>query len=122
MKAFSAAWKKSKQRRKQRKYRYNAPLHIKQKFIGAHMSRELRQKYGKRSAGLRKGDVVKVLRGKFRKKTGRVDRVDLKRNRIYIIGIEAKKRDGTKAFIPINPSKVMITELNIDDKQRQKKF
>ena len=70
---FSGSWVKSKQPRKQRKYRYNAPLHIRQKFVGAHLSRELRKKYGKRSASLRKGDNVKIMRGQFRNKSGKVE-------------------------------------------------
>lgn len=111
---------KSKQPRKQRKYRYNAPLHIKQKFMRAHLSKELRKKYSRRSLGLKKGDKVKILRGQFKKKTGKIDKVDLKENYVYITGIEITKKDGTKAFYPLQPSNLMITELNLDDKKRQK--
>ena len=46
-KKFSESWKSSKQVRKQRKYRYNAPLHIKQKFVNVHLAKELRKKYKK---------------------------------------------------------------------------
>lgn len=53
---------KSKQPRKQRKARYNAPLHIRHKFMSAALSDELRDKYGKRSFPLRKGDTVRVVR------------------------------------------------------------
>ena len=117
---FSRTWKRSKQPRKQRKYRYNAPLHIKQKFMRAHLSKELRKKYNRRSLGLKKGDKVKIVRGQFKKKTGKVDKVDLKENYVYITGIEITKKDGTKAFYPLQPSNLMITELNLDDKKRQK--
>ena len=113
-------WKKSKKPAKQRKYRYNAPLHIKQKFVHAHLSKELRKKYGKRSIGLRKGDKVKVMRGQFKKHAGKVDIVDLKKGKIYLTGIEISKKDGTKATCPIEPSNLMITELNTDDKMRDK--
>ena len=51
------------QSRKQRNYRHKAPLHIKQKFVSAHLSKELRQKCGRRSLGVRKGDKVKVTTG-----------------------------------------------------------
>ena len=117
---FSSSWIKSKQPRKQRKYRYNAPLHIKQKFVGAHLSKELHKKYGKRSMNVRKGDGVKIMRGQFKNKTGKVEEVNLKKTLAYVSGIEIAKRDGTKARFPIHPSNLMITELNMDDKMRNK--
>ena len=117
---FSSSWIKSKQQRKQRKYRHNAPLHIKQKFVGAHLSKELRKKYGKRSMNVRKGDGVKIMRGQFKNKTGKVEEVNLKKTLTYVSGIEFVKKDGTKARYPIHPSNLMITELNMDDKMRNK--
>jgi len=117
---FSRSWKKSKQPRKQRKYRRNAPLHIKQKFVAAHFSKELRKKYKKRSINLRKGDSVKVTRGQFKNKTGEIEEVNLKKTLVYISGIEVVKKDGTKARYPIHPSNLLVTELNLDDKIRQK--
>ena len=118
-KDFSLSWKSSKQPRKQRKYRYNAPLHIKKKFVRSHLSKELREKYKKRTVGLKKGDKVKIMRGKFKGKTGKVERIDVKRSRVYITGMEIIKKDGTKVLFPFEPSNLMITELNIDDKKRQ---
>ena len=120
MKTFSKHWIRSKNPKQQRKYRANAPLHIKQKFVSAHLSKELRQKYKRRSLGLRKGDKVKVMRGQYKKKTGKIDRVDLKNTRVYIEGIDIIKKEGSKALFPINPSNVMIIELNLDDKKRLK--
>lgn len=117
---FSSSWKSSKQPRKQRKYRYNAPLHIKQKFVGVHLSKDLRKKYNKRAVNLRKGDTVKITRGQFKNKTGKIDEVSVKKTSVYVNGIEIVKRDGTKARYPIHPSNLMITELNMDDKMRNK--
>ena len=119
---FSSSWTKSKQSRKQRKYRHNAPLHIKQKFVSAHLSKDLRKKYNKRSTNLRKGDSVKVVRGQFKNKTGKIEEISLKKTLAYVSGIEIVKRDGTKARYPIHPSNLMITELNRDDKMRNKIF
>ena len=117
---FSKTWKKSKQPRKQRKYRYNAPLNIKNKFLGCHLSKELREKYKKRNMTIRKGDSVKVLRGQFKGKTGKIDRVDIKKSKVYITGIDITKKDGTKALYPIHPSNLIINELNLEDKKRTK--
>ena len=117
---FSKSWRSSKQPRKQRKYRYNAPLHIKQQFMHAHLSKELRKKYNRRNLGLKKGDTVKIVRGQFKKHTGKVDRIDLKKTRVYVTGTEITKKDGTKTTYPIHPSNLIINELNIDDKMRQR--
>lgn len=117
---FSSHWKSSRKVSKQRKYRLNAPLHIKQKLMGTHLSKDLRKKHRKRRVDLRKGDKVKVMRGQFKKHEGKVDRVDLKKSLVFVSGVEASKKDGAKRPIGISPSNLMITELNMDDKLRQK--
>ena len=120
MKEFSKTWKSSKKPRKQRKYRASAPLHIKQKFVHSHLSKELRKKYSKRSIGLRKGDKVKVMRGQFRKHEGKIENIDLKKTRVFVSGVETTKKEGTKKLTALNPSNLMVTELSLDDKFRQK--
>ena len=120
MKKFSRSWIKSKQPRKQRKYRYNAPFHIRQKLVSVHLDKNLRKSYGKRSLPIRKGDEVMVLRGEFKKKKGNVIRVDLKKLRIYIDNVKRKKVSGQEFEIPIDPSNIMIIRLNLDDKMRKK--
>jgi large subunit ribosomal protein L24 len=122
MKKFSIIFRRSKQPRKQRAYRYNAPLHIKQKFVRAHLSKELREKHNKRNVGLRKGDKVKIMRGQFKGKIGSVERIDLKKSKAIINGIELVKKDGSKTVYPIHVSNLMITELNLDDKIRKIKL
>lgn len=119
-KRFSISWKKSKQPRKQRKYRYNAPLHIKTKFLSAHLSKELKKKYGKRNVTVKKGDKVKILRGSFKGRTGSIERVNVKKTKVYVTGAETVKKDGSKTFYPINPSNIIITELESEDKKRIK--
>jgi len=117
-KHFSKHWKASKQPRKQVKYRANAPLHIKHKFMSANLDKDLRKKYGKRSFPLRKGDSVKILRGEFKKKTGKVGLVDLKKLRIAIENLQRTKKDGSKINIWFDPSNLQIKELDLDDKKR----
>lgn len=80
----------------------------------------MKKKYGKRAAGIRRGDKVKIMRGQFKKKTGKIERVDLKKSRVYITGIEVIKKDGTKTLYPIHPSNLIITDLYLDDKKRVK--
>jgi len=117
---FSIGWKKSKSARKQRKYRYVAPLHTKQKFMSAHLSKELRQKHGKRSLNVRKGDKVKILVGQFKGKSGKVESANLKKGKIYIEGVDFAKKDGSKAKYPIDPSNIVLIEISLDDKMRNK--
>lgn len=122
MREFSKNWKTSKKPKKQRKYRAKAPLHIKQKFVSVHLSKELRKKFQKRNLHVRKGDTVIVLRGQFRGKNGKVEKVDLKSSRVYITGMESTKKDGSKALYPFTPSNLMIKEIFADDKKRMKKL
>ena len=119
-KEFSKNWKASKQPRKQRKYVMESPLHLRNKLVSAHLSKDLIKKYSIRNIPLRNGDKVKIMRGKFKKTTGTVTDVDLKKLRILVSGVEMTKKDGSKSPIPLHPSKLMITELVSEDKRRLK--
>jgi len=110
---------KAQQPRRQRKARYNAPLHIRHKFMGAPLSEELRDKYGKRSLPLRKGDTVKVMRGDDKGKEGKVRSVDLKNEEITVEGVVVARSDLSEVPRPIHPSNVMITKLELKDKLRE---
>lgn len=118
MKTFSKTWNSSVKPNKQRKFRFNAPLHIKGNFLNAHLSKELRAKYGTRSLRVRKGDKVKIMRGQFKKQEGKIEEVDIKKSIVYVAKIEHTKRDGTKARYPLQPSNLLILEVNADDKRR----
>lgn len=122
MKLWSKSWKGSKQPRKQRKYQYNAPLHIRKRFVSANLSKELQKSYGKRAISLRRGDTVTIMRGQFKKRSGKITKVDLKRVRVYVEGVEQSKADGTKSLYPLHPSNVQITNLNLEDKKRLKRI
>ncbi|MEM4575841.1 MAG: 50S ribosomal protein L24 [Candidatus Nezhaarchaeales archaeon] len=111
---------KSKQPRKQRRWLYQAPNHVRHKIVSAHLSKELRNQYPLRSLPLRTGDVVMVMRGDHRGHTGKVIKLDHKKYRVYIEGLVRKKTDGSEVPIPVNPSKVQIVKLNLDDGWRKK--
>lgn len=119
---FSTSWVSSKQPRKQRKYQYNAPLHVRHKFLNAPLATELRTKYGKRSIAVRKGDEAKIMRGSFADKKAKVLSVDVKRTRVTLEGITRTKKDGTKISVFFHPSKLQIVTLALDDKQRMEKL
>lgn len=111
----------SKQPRKMRKAFYTAPLHAKQKFLNAHLSRELRKQTRKRAVRVMKGDAVRIMKGRFKKASGKVVRVDVRRTAIFVEGIIARRARGEKeVFVPVRPSNVIITAL-AERKQKKKK-
>lgn len=117
-KQFSNAWVGSRQPRKQRKYLANAPLHIRHKFMSANLTKELRKKYGKRNFPVRKGDNIRIMKGEFKGKSGKLENIDLKYLRVTVGGIHRTKKDGTKINVYFHPSNLQIKELNLDDKKR----
>jgi len=119
-KEFSTSWKASVQPRKQRKFRFNASFHVRHKFLSANLAKLLREKYGKRSMPIRKGDEVLVMRGSFRKKKAKVSSVNLKSSKVVLEGIQRAKKDGTKVNVKFYPHNLQIQSLNLDDKNRLK--
>lgn len=112
----------SKQPRKQRKIRYNAPAHLRGKLLSAPLSEELRKQYNTKSARVVKGDTVKVVRGESRGTEGVVEEIDTGNYRITIEGVSIPKADGTEMPRPVDPSNVLITKLNLKDARRVDKL
>ncbi|MFQ6073717.1 MAG: 50S ribosomal protein L24 [Candidatus Bathyarchaeia archaeon] len=110
---------KTVQPRKQRKRLFQAPLHIRYKQFSAPLSPKLRASHNTRSVPVRVGDTVKIMRGDRKGFEGKVMRVDRQKYRIFVEGITREKVDGSTIPIPIHPSKVIITSLNLDDKWRK---
>ncbi len=108
----------SKQPRKQRKFRYKAPLHVRHKLMAVTLSEELRERYEIRSLPVRKGDTVLVMRGDFKEQEGKVEKADYKHYRLFIDGISVQKPDGNQVFHPVHPSKVMLVDLDLEDEER----
>jgi len=105
---------------KQRKMLFQAQDHIRYKLFAAPLSPELRKSHGVKTIPVRSGDTVRIMRGDHKGFEGKIASVDRKKYRIYVEGLTREKVDGTTTFVPIHPSKVMITRLNLDDKWRKK--
>jgi large subunit ribosomal protein L24 len=105
---------------KQRKMLHQAPDHVRHRLFAAHFSPELRATHIVKSLPVRSGDSIRVMRGDHKGFEGKITRIDLKKYRIYVEGLTREKVDGTTVFVPVHPSKVMITRLNLDDKWRKK--
>ncbi|MCK5233909.1 MAG: 50S ribosomal protein L24 [Candidatus Aenigmarchaeota archaeon] len=119
---FSKSWKSSVQPRKQRKYVYNAPAHVKGVFLSAPLSKSLRAEFGTRSVRVVKGDKIKILRGKFAGVSGDVLRVDAKKGKIFIQEASRKKVAGAEIQVPLVPSNVIIIEPETKDSKRMTAF
>lgn len=120
--AYSTGWNRSVQPRKQRKYRYHAPLHLAQRKFHVHLIKPLREKYHTRNIMLRKGDTVKIMKGQFARKEGSVERLTLRREQVLVHGMEIIKKDGTKVLYPFHPSALQIVQLDLSDRKRKKKL
>ena len=118
-KEWSRKWIGSAQVRKQRKYRHNAPMHVRHELVSSHLAKELRKQYKRRSFPVRKGDEVEIMRGKFSGTKGIVERVDMRRLKVYVEGAKVKKTEGREVVAALEPSNLKITRLNLDDKRRQ---
>ncbi|MEM4311436.1 MAG: 50S ribosomal protein L24 [Nitrososphaerales archaeon] len=90
--------------------------------LHATLSKDLREKYGRRSFSVRKGDIVKIMRGEFKGIEGKVVRVFRSKGRLAVEGVTKEKVRGGTIPIKIHASKVMITALNLDDKWRRSKL
>lgn len=104
---------------KQRKMLFQAPDHIRHKHFAAPLSPELRASRGVKAIPVRSGDVVRIMRGDHKGFEGKITRIDRRKYRIYVEGLTREKVDGTTILVPIHPSKVMITNLNLEDKWRK---
>ena len=119
VKLFKRQREATKQPRKVKRKLYNLPLHLRRKLLTAPLSDELREKYGIKRIPVRKGDTVLILRGDYAGREEKVIRVDLKKARIYVKGVTRRKVDGTEVHVPIHPSKVVITKLDLSDPLRK---
>lgn len=109
---------KSKKPTKQRKALFQAPLHKRHKFLSAHLAKDLIAKWNRRSLSVRKGDEVKIMRGKFKGTTGKISDVDLKRLKVYIENVKRRKVSGEEVHVPISPSNLLLTNPVMEDKKR----
>ena len=103
---------------KQRKLAFTAPSHIRRKLLTAPLSSGLRERHGVRSFPVRKGDTVKILRGDFSGIEGKVSEINTEQGRLFVEGVTREKVSGTSTKVSVHVSKVMITNLNLDDKWR----
>ena len=79
----------------------------------------MKEKHGTNALPVKTGDSVRVLRGDRQGFEGKITRVDRQSYRIFVEGVTREKVDGSTIQIPIHPSKVMLTNLDLGDKWRR---
>ncbi len=102
-----------------RRRRYNAPNHIRRKFLSAPLSPSLRAEYGTRSMPVIVDDTVSITKGDRKLAEGKVLKVNIADCKVYIEGVTRNRQDGSMVQIPVRPENVMITRLNLDDQWRK---
>jgi len=119
---WSSEWKSSKNPQKQRKYRQNAPQHIKDNLISVNLSQTLRDELGTRSINLNLGDRVKVMRGDRKGAEGIISNIDRDEQKVYINGINVTRQDGSTSQVPFRPSNLQAQALNLEEDDRIEKY
>jgi len=101
---------------------YRATMATRSKQLGSPLSKELQEKYGKRSMRVVLGDTVKVMRGEYRGVDGKISKVSVADNSIAIEGVKKEKSKGEKFDVLIRSTNVVITNLNLGDHWRKTKL
>ncbi|KYK27519.1 MAG: hypothetical protein AYK23_05880 [Candidatus Proteinoplasmatales archaeon SG8-5] len=116
--------KTTKQPRKQRKARFTAHGHYRRRYISSHLSDALIKEYNVRTMPVRKGDVVRVVRGneEFKDKECIVTDIYTKELKIGLEGVNVRKADGSEVSRKIDPSNVIIVKLDLSDQKRRDKL
>ncbi|GAA6000003.1 hypothetical protein JCM10207_006008 [Rhodosporidiobolus poonsookiae] len=104
--------------RKAHKAHFDAPSSIRRKIMSAPLSKELREKHNTRSIPIRKDDEVKIVRGTYKGREGKITQVSRKSWSIAVDRVEREKGSGAAVPIKIHPSKVQVIALKLD-KDRQ---
>lgn len=119
---WSSNWNSSTNPSKQRKYRDNAPKHVKDKMMSVNLNDVLRDELGTRNLNVRVGDRVKVMRGDDKGSEGIVSDMDREEEKIYINNLDRQRVDGTLREKPFHPSNLQIQALNLEDEDRIEKY
>ncbi|MGI0015941.1 MAG: 50S ribosomal protein L24 [Nitrososphaera sp.] len=100
----------------------DVPKHRRDGMLSAPLADSLRELYKKRTVRVVRGDSVKVMRGEYKGVEGKVENVDTERGTLNIEGVQREKIRGGQVKVPIHASKVMITNLKLEDKYRSNKI
>jgi len=112
---------KSHKPKKQRRFHYQKPLHLKQAGLSVHLDKKGRQLLGVKSVSVRKNDTVKVLSGAKKGSTGKITGIDYSKGVVFIDKLVRKKASGEEILLPVHASNLVATDLDRSDAKRFKR-
>lgn len=100
------------------------------KNINVHLSKDLISKYGIKSFPIRKGDMVRIVRGDAEKdeklnivgKEGKVIKIFTDEGKVVVENINIAKSDGKMKPRKMAPNAIMLTKLILEDKKRKERL
>ncbi len=111
---------RSIQPRRQRKAMFTAHIFERRRRMAVPLSRELRQRYGRRSVVVRKGDTVRILTGSYIGREERVARVNRRSYSVTLDNITGKTGEAKLKPLPIRTGHLLLTRLNLSDPWRRR--
>ena len=109
-------------RKMRNKQIYYATMQNASKQLSCALSKDLRKKYGKRSARIIEGDTASIVRGEFAGVDGKVTKISIADRGVNIEGVKKEKLKGEKYDVYVHTSNIEVTALNTDDKWRINKL
>lgn len=106
--------------KKQRKFHYDKPLHMKQQGLASHLDKKLAKQLEKKSIPIRKGDTMKVMRGGMKGKSGKITGVSYRKGIVFIENVMRKKANGEEVQVPLKASNLLVVDLDKSDAKRFK--
>ena len=106
-------------RRKARRAHFQAPSHVRRILMSAPLSKELRAKYNVRSLPVRKDDEVRVKRGGFKGREGKVTACYRLKWVIHVDKVQREKANGATVPVGIDASNVEITKLKLTNNRKR---
>ena len=110
----------SSDRNKSRKAHFTAHSEARRKIMSSTLTKALRAETGIRAIPVRKDDEVKVLRGKFKGREGKVTNVYRKKFVVHVDRIQREKVSGVAVPVGLHPSNLAITKLKTQGTDREK--
>ena len=101
---------------------YYAAMQTASKQLSCSLSKDLRKKYGKRSARIVEGDTAKIVRGEFTGVDGKVTKISIADRGVNIEGVKKEKLKGEKFDVYVHTTNIILTALNSSDKWRINKL
>jgi len=109
-------------RKMRNKQIYYATMQNASKQLSCSLSKDLRKKYGKRSARIIEGDTASIVRGEFAGVDGKVTKISIADRGVNIEGVKKEKLKGEKFDVYVHTTNIVISGLNSDDKWRINKL